>query len=182
MGCYLVCHFSGLWASLMSTLIPLRSGAGVYATLGEKRRKIKFKKKASDSQLEICGDQCSPATPGPPRPRLRPQTAAAQCRIFKMMHAGHTEKPVNLSHPCGLWVLSADVSGCRFFFCLFLLWNMCSWLKLPLYHSHKFHNYSFLARWNRYFILQDWLWHGAAVLCASRLKYFWTLCICIPSS
>eukprot|EP00064_Thunnus_orientalis_P004450 superscaffoldBa00000405_g4462 len=25
MGCYLVCHFSGLWASLMSTLIPLRN-------------------------------------------------------------------------------------------------------------------------------------------------------------
>lgn len=41
MGCYLVCHFSGLWASLMSTLIPLRSGAGVYSTLeegGKKRR------------------------------------------------------------------------------------------------------------------------------------------------
>lgn len=38
MGCHLACHFSGLWASLMSTLIPLRSGAGVYATLEKKEK------------------------------------------------------------------------------------------------------------------------------------------------
>lgn len=54
MSCYLLCHFSGLWAFLMSTLIPLRSGAGVYVTLEEEEEEEEEKQNISHSWPVTC--------------------------------------------------------------------------------------------------------------------------------
>lgn len=58
MGCYLVCHFSGLWAFLMSTLIPLRSGAGVYVTLEEEEDEDEDEEKTKPIS-SLAGDLCA---------------------------------------------------------------------------------------------------------------------------
>lgn len=71
MGCYLVCHFSGLWASLMSTLIPLRSGAGVYATLEKKKKEKRISFSARDLWAVVSSAE---ATSGPQGSRLHLQT------------------------------------------------------------------------------------------------------------
>lgn len=70
MGCYLVCHFSGLWAFLMSTLIPLRSGAGVYVTLEEEEDEAEKTKHISFLAGDLCTAVSQAGSPLPPHQSL----------------------------------------------------------------------------------------------------------------
>lgn len=146
MGCYLVCHFSGLWASLMSTLIPLRSGAGVYATLKKekkKQEKEKGKKKCILFSARDLWAVVSSADPGDLVFILISRATAENSWLYfqvtagwifcgkRMINAhktrviGDTKKPWNISsQPVRfLWIAS---SRCRCRWQLFFYRFICS--------------------------------------------------------
>lgn len=154
MSCYLVCHFSGLWASLMSTLIPLRSGAGVYATLGGKKKNTKKKiKKKLWFVVQVFAFW--PAVTGAVPPHQDPHQHCAFFssgqRLLAHVRLKWTEietLAINLWLPCGSWVLAEDERGCE---CFILVGRCCKPCTLdesfPPYRSRKCHNCIIAAPW-----------------------------------
>lgn len=118
MGCYLVCHFSGLWASLMSTLIPLRSGADVYATLGGKKKNTIY---IYNLELQIIFAVQDFAfwplvTSSAVLPHQDPTTTlGVQPCIF---HQWGVWIKVDLQGTCWSWLLTVDLSGRQCFMLL----------------------------------------------------------------